>query len=156
MGWTPLHFAALAINIKTADLFIKLGADVNAMDKYGSTPLHVSVASLNNCPSDLELSAEDSIWRMRRRSLKNTTPTFDFIRWIVSLGCDIYAENFKGRTPPSLLSNVALRRDMMYHTRRSLLLFFKGVSIADDLKHIDALQRVAENYDMHRYIVELL
>ena len=45
---------------------------------------------------------------------------------------------------------------MVFLTRSSLLLFFETVCEADDLKNGDALQRVAENDDLGRYIINFL
>jgi len=38
-GETPLHLAVEQENIPIANLLITLGADVNARDQYGGTPL---------------------------------------------------------------------------------------------------------------------
>ena len=99
----------------------------------------------------------------------------DVIRSLVSEGGNIYAENSRGHTPSSLVGDItqlkldmgyftplfqvqveALKADMVYLTRRSLLLFFEAVCVADDLKHSDALQRVAAGTDLGRYIVGFL
>jgi len=39
----PLHFAARKGQLETAALLLSHGADVNAQDKYGYTPLHEAV-----------------------------------------------------------------------------------------------------------------
>tara|TARA_B100000700_G_C14800606_1_gene740383 strand:+ start:317 stop:706 length:390 start_codon:yes stop_codon:yes gene_type:complete len=38
-GWTPLHWAASKVHNETAKLLIKKGADVNAVNKEGLSPL---------------------------------------------------------------------------------------------------------------------
>ena len=75
---------------------------------------------------------------------------------LVSIGGNIYAENSKGYTPLSLVKNTDLKADVMYLTRRSLLIFFEEVSIADGLKNKGSLERVAANIDLMRYIVGCL
>ena len=39
LGWTPLHIAALGDHKREAEILIAHGADVNARDKFGHTPL---------------------------------------------------------------------------------------------------------------------
>lgn len=39
LGWTSLHIAALGDHKKEAEMLINQGADVNAKDKFGHTPL---------------------------------------------------------------------------------------------------------------------
>ena len=43
MKWTPLHWAASKVHNETAKLLIKKGADVNAVNKEGLSPLDLSL-----------------------------------------------------------------------------------------------------------------
>ena len=149
------------------ELFINRGADVNAIDNYGSTPLHVIAVCLKNSTEDwedaahstsaLELSKEDwSFWPIRS-STPDIAVAMDIMRSLVSNGGNIYMENSKGHTPLSLVKDTVLRTDMVFLTRRSLLLFFEAVCITDDLRtHNNSFRRVAENADLGRCIASFL
>ena len=39
LGWTPLHFAAQNLNVELGRLLIKNGAEVDAQDNNGNSPL---------------------------------------------------------------------------------------------------------------------
>lgn len=75
---------------------------------------------------------------------------------MVSIGGNIYAENSKGYTPLSLVRDPALKADMVFLTRRSSLIFFEAICAANGLKNTAALQRIAANTDLGRYIVGYL
>ena len=42
LGIRPIHLTAMIGSYKATEFFITLGADINARDKYGWTPLHVA------------------------------------------------------------------------------------------------------------------
>lgn len=46
--YTPLHAAAASANIECVQILINAGADIEAKNVYGNTPLHI--ACLNGCP----------------------------------------------------------------------------------------------------------
>lgn len=46
-GGTPLHWAAWVSNREMVKFLVEAGADVNALDKTGFTPLDAAMASLN-------------------------------------------------------------------------------------------------------------
>lgn len=46
--YTPLHAAAASDNVECVHILIEAGADIEAKNVYGNTPLHI--ACLNGCP----------------------------------------------------------------------------------------------------------
>ena len=142
---------------------IEHGANVNAADNYGSTPLHILLVQHRNsvrCThgfhnGELELSEEDwHTWPVRA-PIAELFLTMNLIRLLVANGGNIYAENSKGHTPLSLVQDPALKTDMVFLTRRALLLFFEAICIAD-IEHSDSLQRVAASADLVRYLAKLM
>jgi len=52
---TPLHFAILKQEFMNVQLLIKCGAEVNAQDIRGQTPLHLAVMRIAANPDDFEI-----------------------------------------------------------------------------------------------------
>ena len=51
---TPLHFAVLKQEFSNIELLIKHGADVNAQDIRGNSPLHLAVMKIGAQPEDFD------------------------------------------------------------------------------------------------------
>lgn len=88
---------------------------------------------------------------MKRSYLKT-----GIIQMLISYGADIHAKDANGVTPLSLVTHPALKAEVIFIPRRSLVLFFEAMSVADDLKNQDSLFRVAGNAFLARYIVGFL
>ena len=71
---TPLHIASSKRSAETVDLLIQNGADVNAQNVNGSTPLHVAASS--------HLALEGTI-----------------VRLLLRRGANVDAKDSEGRTP---------------------------------------------------------
>ena len=152
------------------------GADINAVDAHGTTPLHAMVICLRNtnrrdddedevyneessrlfCNSELECIEENWFhWPVRFCSPKPLLVKA-LIRLLVFNGGNIYAENSKDHTPLSLVTDSALQCDMLYLTRKPLLNLLAVLYTCDDHKRSDPLHRLAENSDLRRAIVIFL
>ncbi len=79
-GNTLLHFAAREIEYGVAKLLIEWGADVNATNKWGFTPLH-------------------SVRRPVFEAPRTAEPAIKIIRFLLDNGTDINAKNDDGETP---------------------------------------------------------
>ena len=51
---TPLHFAIMKQEFMNVQLLIKFGADVDAQDVRGNSPLHLAVMRIAACPEDFD------------------------------------------------------------------------------------------------------
>ena len=98
---TPLVISAECGNIKAAQLLIAEGADVNATDKDGDTPLHASLAKNHFEVAKLLLNHEADV---NVRNKKNATPLHFLIynsgdQEMVTLLLANKADMYNGATP---------------------------------------------------------
>ena len=114
MGCTPLHFASLYANTKGAEVLIKLGADVNAANDRGSTPLHVRLGYVFKSSKGTGMDCLSSTLFPR----DFITRTMEIILMLVSNGGDIYAENLNGCTPLSLVAGLTADANILIQRAR--------------------------------------
>ncbi|MYH39602.1 MAG: hypothetical protein F4154_01200 [Candidatus Dadabacteria bacterium] len=105
-GSTLLHIASLACNLESVKLFIAAGADVNAVDKSGFTPLHdairegISEITRNADEGDPEarknlavMIAEDVDPKIAREG------NMEAVKLFIAAGADVNARDGSGGTP---------------------------------------------------------
>ena len=80
-GFTPLHFAAQQQHADVAALLIAAGADPNARNRFGNTPLWTAMFNVRDGDGDV-------------------------VRVLLDAGADVDAENNYGASPRSLAAKV--------------------------------------------------
>ena len=113
---TPLHFASSNGHLETALALLDHGADVNAQNADGQTPLHRLGVSLDsffeaNCHSLARLMLERGA-EVNARDKNQETPLhsasylsrLETTRVLLDHGADIHAKNARGRTPLHIMS----------------------------------------------------
>ncbi|MFP4377925.1 MAG: ankyrin repeat domain-containing protein [Spirochaetales bacterium] len=97
---TPLHWAARNGLVGIAEGVLENGADIDAQDLFGRTPLHRAVAD----PAMVAfLIAEGANVNIRdvfgRTPLHEALPYVESVVLLIDFGADIDAEDFMGHTP---------------------------------------------------------
>ena len=174
-----MHLACIVTNKDAVELLIELGVDINAADKHGSTALHVVAACYKNatCEEEEEEEVEEELdvfYDGRRlpfdveyseKVVENFTcyfhsrtpsQTLDCLRLLVSSGGNSHSVNSKGHTPLSLTIDPTIRLDMVFLTRRPLLLFAEAISTSRVREGPRSLHRVAGNRDLMHCILRFL
>jgi ankyrin repeat protein len=102
-GRTPLHAAAAWGREDVAQLLVRNGADVNARDNYGHSPLEIALNSLNSGSHkalvDLLLANKAKIEMLLHKQAEEPYLRRESVELLLSRGTDINAKDYKGRTP---------------------------------------------------------
>ncbi|KAI9832809.1 MAG: hypothetical protein M1819_004029 [Sarea resinae] len=128
-GLTPLHYAALRGNLKMVRVFLKCGADPNAISCHGETPLHLALAKVLQgpeyadswmdyqsmiCSIDERNSVIDELLRNPKTDVNLQDSNGDsalhyapystphcalIVRKVLKKGADVSAQNAKKRRP---------------------------------------------------------
>ena len=106
LGTTELHAAARSSGVAEVEGLLKAGADVNAKNTDGSTPLHAA-AEFNPSPSVLEVLLKagadvnakntDGWTPLHMAAAKSPTPSV--LEVLLKAGADVNAKNTDGSTP---------------------------------------------------------
>ena len=105
-GNHALHTASRSSNIVTVRLLVDCGADTNAVNKHGQTPLHRAAGGEKDCPELCEILLKhdanvNAVYKDGNQPLhlackQGHTKT---VKWMLSHGADTNAVNKHGQTP---------------------------------------------------------
>ena len=101
-GCMNIHKAANKGDLAGMKQFLREGADVDARDRYGRTPLMYSLSNLENVRylvgkgADVNARDEDGETPLMKAAFLGQ---LDVVRYLVEKGADMNAQNNKGETP---------------------------------------------------------
>lgn len=107
IGLTPLHFAAMSGAGKAVDALLSLGADINATDNSGKTPLFCAVQGgqssvamkLINAKADVTLATSGDSAKETALHYAAINGDIDIARALLQNGANINALTDEGRSP---------------------------------------------------------
>lgn len=117
---TALHLHAMRRSGKI-DVFLELGADVNAVDRYGDTPLHFAAASSYNP---------------------------EIVRSLLAYGANPLAKNNRGDTPLVEALACANNIDIENLVEISTILLKTEISITPSMQ--ESVIRIGKDFEFHR------
>lgn len=109
---TALFMAVVAGNCELVELLLGVGADINATDKYGDTPMHMSLAMRSDLlVQSLSPLQAPAITAIVRKLLENPQPevysTWALACFLASKGADLHRKNKDGKTPLEMAGSAA-------------------------------------------------
>ena len=107
--FTPLHYAVKEGHLQIAQLLIRSGADLNAVDADRNTPLHLAC-------------------------LKNT---FSLVSWLLSRGPDINIRNYQGNTAEDL-ANEEIKSVFKRFQRKTRIIMGPSITESQKLQALRA------------------
>ncbi|MOA00611.1 Ankyrin repeats (3 copies) [compost metagenome] len=131
---------------------VEQGADINARDNYGKTPLHKHAMSwCGNTELLLELGAD-----IEAIDYQNETPLFaaassfkpNSVHMLVTKGANISAENKMKQTPLEKALALCKNADIVNMAEVANILLNAGVTVTLEMK--DSIKRIGNDFEFHR------
>ena len=137
-GHTPLHWAVVHSSLDVMQYLVSQGADVNAKDYGGATPLHFATAA--HCSlyviqylvlQGADLNMKDDRGRTPlheaadRQSWRNRETVVGVLKYLISQGADVHAKDKDGQTP----FDVAVVDSKKRFLRKMKYLISQGVDV---------------------------
>lgn len=131
---------------------VEQGADINARDNYGRTPLHNHAISwCGNTELLLELGAS-----IEAVDYKKETPLFAAagsfkplaVRTLVAKGANIGAKNDMGLTPLEKALTLCRNADIVNMAEITDILLNAGAPVTQEMK--DSIERIGNDFEFHR------
>ena len=113
-GGTPLHNAAIYGQKSAISMLLKHGANVNALDGSGVSPLHF--AAETNKEHDIQERTQKQINQDNQIEL---TQKIKIIQILLKAGSEINQRDWVGRTPIDYASNNQIKNILMEHGAKS-------------------------------------
>ena len=145
---TALHF--YNIPDEMARWLVEQGADINARNSYGRTPLYFQIAN-ETVKLLLELGADiDAPDNSGCTPLHNAAGFFrvDNVRLLIERGANVHAQDNSGQTPLSYALMRCRNTDIACAAEVARLLFEAGAKTTPDMAK--SIERIGKEFEFHR------
>ncbi|MBB4825923.1 hypothetical protein HNO89_003159 [Sporosarcina luteola] len=131
---------------------VERGADINARDRYGRTPLHQHARSwCGHTELLLDLGVD-----IEAVDYQNETPLFsaaasfkpNAVRTLVARDANVRAQNMKKQTPLEKALSMCQNMDIVNMSEVAYILLAAGLTVTQDMK--DSIMRIGTDFEFHR------